>query len=85
MIKPGPPAVLELVNDYPVPELRDGEVTLLYHKELLIYSVCIHISECMHMAVYCRVAKAPSHTGATDMTFATCGQRSRVCLITRRF
>ena len=24
--KPGPPDVLELVNDYPVPKLRDGEV-----------------------------------------------------------
>ena len=26
--KPGPPEVLELVNDWPVPGLRDGEVTI---------------------------------------------------------
>ena len=27
MLKPGPPCALELIKDYPVPQLGDGEVT----------------------------------------------------------
>ena len=27
VLKPGPPYGLELINDYPVPQLGDGEVT----------------------------------------------------------
>ena len=27
VLKPGPPCALELIKDYPVPQLGDGEVT----------------------------------------------------------
>ena len=44
--KPGPPEVLELVNDWPVPALRDGEVTLsvlLVFIMFFIHPVFIHM------------------------------------------
>ena len=37
--KTGPPEVLEIVNDWPVPDLRDGEVMLSMSISLILSSI----------------------------------------------
>lgn len=67
----GPPEVLELVNDYPVPKLRDGEVPT-------VVSQCNGVlnqpygADRRHLAFRCEGTNTRCCTGAMKMIFTTC-------------